>query len=78
MGVAADIVIIVVAALIGALIAQRIRQPLILGYILAGIIVGPYTGGITVGDIHEIELAGGNRSGSSPFCTWAWSFRSTN
>ena len=56
MGVAADIVIIVVAALIGALIAQRIKQPLILGYILAGIVVGPYTGGVTVGDIHEIEL----------------------
>ena len=56
MGVAADIVIIVVAALIGALIAQKIKQPLILGYILAGIVVGPHTGGVTVGDIHEIEL----------------------
>ncbi|MCW5199168.1 cation:proton antiporter [Desulfobulbus sp. F1] len=56
MGVAADIVIIVVAALVGALIAQRLRQPLILGYIAAGIVVGPNTGGITVGDIHEIEL----------------------
>ncbi|WP_446009520.1 cation:proton antiporter domain-containing protein [Candidatus Electrothrix sp.] len=56
MGVAADIVIIVVAALIGALIAQRVKQPLILGYIVAGIVVGPYTGGVTVGDIHEIEL----------------------
>jgi CPA2 family monovalent cation:H+ antiporter-2 len=56
MGVAADIIIIVVAALIGALIAQRLKQPLILGYIFAGIVVGPYTGGVTVGDIHEIEL----------------------
>ncbi|MEW6220073.1 MAG: cation:proton antiporter [Thermodesulfobacteriota bacterium] len=56
MGVAADIVIIVVAALLGALLAQRLRQPLILGYILAGIVVGPHTGGVTVGDIHEIEL----------------------
>jgi monovalent cation:H+ antiporter-2, CPA2 family len=56
MGVASDIVIIVVAALIGALIAQKVKQPLILGYILAGIVVGPYTGGITVGDVHEIEL----------------------
>jgi monovalent cation:H+ antiporter-2, CPA2 family len=56
MGVAADIIIIVVAALIGALIAQRLRQPLILGYIFAGVVVGPYTGGITVGDVHEIEL----------------------
>lgn len=55
-GVAADIIIIVVAALIGALIAQRVKQPLILGYIVAGVVVGPYTGGITVGDIHEIEL----------------------
>lgn len=56
MGLAADIVIIVVAALIGALIAQRLKQPLILGYILAGIVVGPHTGFVTVGDIHEIEL----------------------
>jgi len=56
MGIASDIIIIVVAALLGALIAQRLKQPLILGYILAGVVVGPYTGGITVGDIHEIEL----------------------
>uniref|UniRef100_UPI003AA94826 cation:proton antiporter domain-containing protein n=1 Tax=Candidatus Electronema sp. TJ TaxID=3401573 RepID=UPI003AA94826 len=56
MGIAADIVILVVAALVGALIAQRLRQPLILGYIAAGIVVGPNTGGVTVGDIHEIEL----------------------
>lgn len=56
MGVASDIVIIVLAALVGALIAQRFKQPLILGYILAGVVVVPYTGGLTVGDIHEIEL----------------------
>nr|MBF0221018.1 cation:proton antiporter [Desulfobulbaceae bacterium] len=56
MGIAADIIIIVVAALIGALIAQRLKQPLILGYIVAGVVVGPHTGGFTVGDIHEIEL----------------------
>jgi CPA2 family monovalent cation:H+ antiporter-2 len=56
MGLAADIIIIVVAALAGALIAQRLKQPLILGYIFAGIIVGPYTGGVSVGDVHEIEL----------------------
>ncbi|MFZ5765926.1 MAG: cation:proton antiporter [Thermodesulfobacteriota bacterium] len=56
MGVAADIVIIVVAALLGALLAQALRQPFILGYILAGIVVGPHTGGVTIGDIHEIEM----------------------
>ncbi|HRJ40321.1 MAG TPA: cation:proton antiporter [Caldilineaceae bacterium] len=56
MGIAADIAIIVVAGLIGGVIAQRLRQPLILGYILAGVIVGPYTGGVTVVEVHDIEL----------------------
>lgn len=56
MGIAADIALIVVAALAGGLIVHQFRQPLILGYILAGIIVGPYTGGITVSDVHDIEL----------------------
>lgn len=54
MGIAADIVIIVVAALFGGLIAQKCRQPLILGYILAGVLIGPFTGG-AVSDAHEVE-----------------------
>ncbi len=56
MGIAADIAIIIVAALIGGLVAQLLRQPLIVGYILAGVIVGPYTGGVTVGSIDDIAL----------------------
>ncbi|MDX1520377.1 MAG: cation:proton antiporter [Anaerolineae bacterium] len=56
MGIAADIAIIVVAGLLGGIVAQLLRQPLILGYILAGIMVGPFTGGITVVNIHDIEL----------------------
>ena len=56
MGIAADIAIIVVAGLIGAIIAQRLKQPLIIGYILAGIMVGPFTGGVTVANVHDIEL----------------------
>ena len=56
MGIASDIVIIVVAALIGGVIAHHLKQPLILGYILAGVAVGPHTGGITVSDVHVIEL----------------------
>ena len=40
MGIAADIAIILVAALVGGFIAQRFGQPLILGYIVAGAIVG--------------------------------------
>jgi CPA2 family monovalent cation:H+ antiporter-2 len=56
MGIAADIAIILVAALLGGLVAQRLGQPLLLGYILAGVLVGPYTGGVTVTEIHDIEL----------------------
>ena len=56
MGIAADIVLIVLAALVGGLIAQRLKQPLILGYLLAGILIGPKTGLVTVTDIHDIEL----------------------
>jgi len=56
MGIAADIAIIILAALLGGLIAQALRQPLMLGYILAGVLVGPHTGLVTVSDIHNIEL----------------------
>ena len=56
MGIAADIILIVCAALIGGLIAQRLGQPLLVGYILAGIVVGPNTAGPSVAETHEIEL----------------------
>lgn len=56
MGIAADIAIIIVAALIGGTIAQLLRQPLIVGFILAGVVVGPYTGFIEVSEVHNIEL----------------------
>ncbi|PLX78530.1 MAG: portal protein [Desulfuromonas sp.] len=55
MGIAADIVIIIVAGLLGALIAHRLKQPLMLGYILSGILIGPFTRGIAVGGVHDIE-----------------------
>ena len=56
MGIAADIAVIVVAGLAGGLVMQRLNQPLILGYILAGILVGPYTAGVTITEVHDIEL----------------------
>ncbi|PIE61303.1 MAG: portal protein [Desulfobacterales bacterium] len=56
MGIASDIAIIVVAGLIGGLVAQRLKQPLILGYILVGVMVGPFTGGVTISNIDDIEL----------------------
>lgn len=55
MGIAGDIVIVVMAALLGGLAANALKQPLIVGYILAGVLVGPHTGGITVSDVHQIE-----------------------
>ncbi len=55
MGIASDIIYIVIAALCGGLIALYFRQPLLLGYIGAGIIVGPYTGGVTVHDLDVVE-----------------------
>lgn len=55
MGIASDLVFIVVAALLGGLFAHLLRQPLIFGYMLAGVIVGPYTGGVTVQNRYDIE-----------------------
>lgn len=56
MGIAADIIILIVTAFCCGLIMQRLRQPLILGYLLAGVILGPNTGGITIAETHDIEL----------------------
>lgn len=55
MGIAGDIILIVIAALIGGMMARLVKQPLIIGYILAGIIIGPHTGFITVSNTAEIE-----------------------
>jgi len=56
LGIAGDIALILVAALLGGVVARWLRLPLILGYIAAGVLVGPNTLGPTVGDVHEIEL----------------------
>ena len=56
MGIAGDIALILVAALLGGIVARWLRLPLILGYIAAGVLIGPNTFGPTVGDVHEIEL----------------------
>ena len=55
MGIAADIILLIVSAFFCGLLLQRIGQPIILGYIAAGIVLGPHTGGLTVSNIHEIE-----------------------
>ena len=56
MGIATDIIILVLTAFVCGLIMQRLHQPLILGYIAAGVILGPHTGGMTITEIHDIEL----------------------
>ncbi len=56
MGIAGDIAIITVAALLGGLLAHRLRLPVLLGYIVAGIAVGPHTGGPTVVHFEDVEV----------------------
>ncbi|MBN2384894.1 cation:proton antiporter [bacterium] len=56
MGIATDIILLVIASFFCGLLLQRLGQPIILGYIAAGIILGPHTGGMTVSNIHDIEL----------------------
>ncbi|MDY6934425.1 MAG: cation:proton antiporter [Spirochaetota bacterium] len=56
MGIAEDLIIIIVVGLTAGLIANKLMIPPIIGYILAGIAIGPYTGGLTVSDIPRIEL----------------------
>lgn len=55
MGIATDIILLIVAAFFIGVVLQRLGQPIILGYIAAGIILGPHTGGLAVSDVHEIE-----------------------
>ena len=54
-GIATDLIVVVIAGFLGGLVARRLNQPLILGYIVAGIAVGPFTGGITLSGVEEIE-----------------------
>ena len=56
MGIAADIILLVLGAFFMGLLFQRFGQPLILGYILAGFLLGPHTGGVTVSNAHQIYL----------------------
>lgn len=56
MGIAEDIIIIIIAGLIAAYIAHQLKLPLLVGYIIAGILIGPFTGGVTVTNARQIEL----------------------
>lgn len=55
-GIAADIVLIVVAGLCGGMLAHFLRLPTVVGYILAGVAVGPFGFYESAGDLKQIEL----------------------
>jgi len=56
MGIAADLIQIIIAGFIGGMIAHRLKQPLLVGYIVAGIFLSPHTIGPTVSQVDQIEL----------------------
>ncbi len=56
MGIATDLIMLVVTAFFSGLLMQRLGQPLVLGYILTGIVFSPHTGGFALKSVHEIEL----------------------
>jgi len=56
LGITTDIILLVVASFGFGALAQKLGQPVILGYIAAGIFLGPHTGGLTVSNVHEIEM----------------------
>ncbi len=56
MGIATDIILLIVAAFACGVLLQKLGQPLILGYIAAGFLLGPHSGGLTVSNTQDIEL----------------------
>ncbi len=56
MGIAGDIIMLTVAAFFCGVLFHRLGQPVVLGYIVAGVILGPNTPGITISNLHDIEL----------------------
>ena len=56
MGIATDLIFLVVTAFFSGVVMQKLGQPLVLGYILTGIAFSPYPGGLALTSVHEIEL----------------------
>ena len=51
-----DLVLAIMAALVGGAMAQRVGQPPILGYLLGGVVIGPFTPGF-VADQLQLSVA---------------------
>lgn len=54
--IANDIILVILAGLLGGIAVNCFRQPLIIGYLLAGIFIGPFTPGITVSNPDTIGM----------------------
>ena len=55
MGIAEDIILIIIFGLCAGFVAHKLKIPLILGYIVVGIFIGPHSGIIET-EIHHIEV----------------------
>ena len=51
-----DLAYVFLGAMGGGLAAHKLRRPLVLGYVAGGIVVGPFTPGLRLSDVHELEL----------------------
>ena len=52
--ISTDILLIVLAGLLGGVLASFLRMPLLIGYLLAGLLVGPHTMGPRVTDLDAV------------------------
>jgi len=54
LGFGLDLIIILIAAILGGLLARRLKLPVILGYLAAGIVVGPFGFGL-IGELDTVQ-----------------------
>jgi monovalent cation:H+ antiporter-2, CPA2 family len=54
MSLVAELLVLLLAAIVIALVSSRLRQPVIVAFMLTGIIIGPYGLGL-VNDVHSVE-----------------------
>ena len=56
MGIATDLIFLVVTAFFSGVVMQKLGQPLVLGYILTGIAFSPFTGGLALTSLVGSEM----------------------
>ena len=56
MGIAEDIIIVLILGLVAGFLSYKLRFPMFLGYIVIGVIVGPYIGKFTISNPEDLKL----------------------